>query len=179
MHITENKLRIAELNNFSDTFEEYVNNPSPQLRKEVARLSVVMSAYARDAGVGTFVQDNRIGAADIFENILNRSIAPPDMVIDCLHKAIGVYEYRHRQWVRGIINPFFWVGQLIRIPFFILHQAGFNISKIESTWASKTYKVISAFVIFMAALLTALNSVGLDTNFFHHENTKKTQEQRQ
>ncbi len=63
-----------------------------------------------------------------------------------------------------MFNPFFWFNwlfiKMIRALFRILGAAGFDSAKIENSPGGRTVKAVSGFVVFVAALLTALQILG-------------------
>ncbi len=165
MHLTEYHLRISELKAFSKLYNEYESTNNAELRNSVSSMSRKISAYIEDAGVGTYLNDANNGSYHIFENIVNGNLASKELVDDRVYSAVGVYEYRYAQLKRKLINPLFWAGEIIRIPFHIMKFAGFNAEKIELSTISKIYKFIAGLIFVIAAVFQILSLSGVDTKF--------------
>jgi len=167
IYINKNNLRINAIKEFIDTYDKYQSsNDDQNLRNVISRRTPEIASYVRDIGVGTVVNDLQVGRYDLFENISQSHLSSPDKITDRLYSALGAYEYRQKTFKRKLINPLYWVGEFIRLPFHILRYAGFNASKIELSWFGRIYKLIATFVIFLAAVLQILNMLGINTTFF-------------
>jgi hypothetical protein len=108
---------------------------------------------------------------DVFQNfttlddLILQGLSPMDFV----QRAIGVYEGdRVRAFIRTV-NPFFWISQVflwfISFPFHIIGIAGFDRKKAEDSLWGKLFKAIAGFAVFVATILTILESLGLLEGF--------------
>jgi len=176
IYINENRLRIDAIKKFIDTYERYQSSHDDDLRNEISQKTPAISSYVREVGVATIVNDPTVGQYDLFENISESHLARPHKIISRLYSTLGAYEHRQSTLKRKLINPLYWIGEFIRIPFHILRHAGFDTSKIEFSFFGKTYKIISAFVLFVVAILQILSLLGIDTAILHKNNALNTQQ---
>ena len=166
IHLNENSLRIDAIKKYIDIYEKYQDTHDINLKNEISRRSPSISSYVRDANIATVVNDPTVGLYDIFENITESHLARPHKIISRLYSALGAYEHRQVILKRKLINPLYWIGEFIRIPFHIMHHAGFDTSKIEFSWVGKIYKIVAAFILFIAAILQILDLIGINTAIF-------------
>ena len=75
------------------------------------------------------------------------------MVLDMLDRAEGRYNLLIKRRIYRLLNPLFWIGEIIRIPFYILKFAGFDSVKIELSLFGKIYKGIVGLVAFIVGLI--------------------------
>ena len=175
IHFNENKLRITFLKEFISLFKQYQETGDDDLRNKISSKLGTLSLYTIEAGIPTYTNHPIRGHVDIYANIFATDLVSPQKVIDRIYGAIGNYELSHREWTRDIINPFYWLGQFVRLPFQIMAFAGFDPSKIEASWFGKSFKAFLSFVIFTAALLQIFNLLGFDTTFFQGSDDKNKQ----
>ena len=104
------------------------------------------------------------GQIDFFANLfqLNQFSISPQMIVDCLEKAIGNYQFKQKQFRRKLLNPFYWIGEIIRIPFYIASFAGFNSHKFEFSFIGKSYKFIAGLIAFAWTIIEMLNFFGIN-----------------
>lgn len=167
---------------------DYNRSPSPDeeqekiiLRKKLNTLNGEVDRYVCKAGVSASVYYSpppAVGglAGDIhfFSNLFNLhgfSISP-QMVIDVLDRSAGNYLYLQKISRKKMLNPLFWIGEIIRSPFHLLDFAGFDGDKIEISWFGKAYKLLSALLVLIATILTILNLSGMDTKKMWEIRTK-------
>lgn len=83
------------------------------------------------------------------------------MILDAINKTIGACDDRVRIEFFHLINPFFWLRELLvfvlRIPYVILSTTGFNVSKIEESIWGKLSKAIFLIIIFIVLLKLGFN----------------------
>lgn len=161
MYLNENTLRIDYLHSFIAIYENYLQNPTPQLRNQICKKLGTLSFYIRESGIETYTNIPTHGNVDIFANIFEQYFAEPRKVIDRIYCAIGNYELLQRQWKRDIVNPLFWISSLLRFPFLVLSYSGVDITNIENSLMSKAYKVFMAFFLHLSALVGLLSYFGL------------------
>jgi len=138
--------------------KQYPNPQEESLRSElrewINRNIPLASSYIGQSGQSTTIYYSPPpitggvrGNMDLFANIfqLNQYQISHSMIYDLLDRAIGTYDYwikiKWRKWV----NPFYWAGELIRLPFKILKFAGFDGIKLEGSTIGKLYKFLAAF----------------------------------
>jgi hypothetical protein len=140
---------------------------SPTAKKMRSQLNVGLDKVKRTlSSVDVFPsisQARRLAAGeseedvDLVENIFNlhRYQVSPQILVDHIERAIGIYrDDRINAWMRTL-NPLFWLSILFdyagRLPFFILGSLGFDRSKLEGGALGKFLKGC-----FRAALLLVL-----------------------
>jgi len=92
---------------------------------------------------------------DISYNGVNRPL-----VDDALNQTIGECEARVMAEFRHLINPLYWIKELlvfiIRIPFILIEASGFDVSKVEDHLLAKVFKLIE-----IGAIIYILVRLGL------------------
>jgi hypothetical protein len=143
-----------------------------KLREKLNNMNGEVGLYVHKAGISasiTYTPPPMIGGLvrniDFFSNLFNLSqfSIAPQLVVDSLDRAIGNYNVYNNRFTKKLINPIYWVGELIRVPFHIAHFAGFDENKLEFSLFGKIYKFTSSILIFIATILTILNYVGINT----------------
>ncbi|MDH4157496.1 MAG: hypothetical protein OEW00_09515, partial [candidate division Zixibacteria bacterium] len=73
------------------------------------------------------------------------------LIVDALNRTEGECETAVKQQFRRLINPFYWLLELLsfvlRIPFLIVSSTGFDVSKIEDQFFGKSLKLVLAALI--------------------------------
>lgn len=111
------------------------------------------------------------GDIDLVSNMFNlsRFDISPNMLIDKIDQSIGIYNDEKIRALIRTLNPFWWAWKLIkkivRFPFFLIQEAGFNTSKIERSFVGKLYSFISSVIVLLAALLAILSAFGYQDRF--------------
>ncbi len=107
-----------------------------------------------------------------FFNLENNFHISPQIAIDSLDQAIGSYAAERPKALRRTLNPFWWawlfLGWLAGLPFFVLREIGFNISKFENSFLGKFIKLIIATVVLVAAILPLLQALGYQDGFIRN-----------
>jgi len=92
---------------------------------------------------------------DISYGGVNRQV-----VYDALNQTIGECEAHVTDEFRHLINPLYWIKELlvfiIRIPFILVEASGFDISKVEDHLLAKVFKLIE-----IGAIIYILVRLGL------------------
>lgn len=136
-----------------------------QLRENLNLKMPAVSRYVRKCGVSTSVYytpppiiGGMAGNIDLLANMYNldQYDVPEEVVFDMLDKAIGTYRLFQKEYKLRIINPFYWVGRIIKVPFQIAKFAGFDPVKLEMSLFGKVYKLIAALIILLASVVTIL-----------------------
>ncbi len=72
-------------------------------------------------------------------------------IYDALNQTIGECETQIEKEFWHLINPFYWVKELlvfiIRIPFMLINASGFDTSKVEDQFLAKAFKLAEIIVI--------------------------------
>lgn len=149
--------------------EPIENEDAVDARREInIRLSIAIE-YVADAGVPstyTYTPPAMVGGnrqnVEVLLNVflIHRFQMNPNVIIDVLDRAIGVYEAdKTRAWIRTF-NPLFWLLRVISlvagIPFYILTYFGFEES-IEYSLIGRMFKFCTEIVLLAAAVVTVLN----------------------
>lgn len=102
------------------------------------------------------------GNIEPFDNIyhLVRYQIGPDVLIDTIEEAIGVYNDDLTNSIVRTINPFYWLGWLLdyiaSIPFIALGRLGFDQTRIEQSGLGRfikgVFSLLTAFSIFLGIL---------------------------
>lgn len=152
---------------FKERYQEYLqantnSSASQEIREHLNRSIPFVIAYLRAAGVDTAIQyspppalGGMAGRIDVFANLfqLGQLMLRQNPVHDMLDRGIGMYDYWiENQWKKWI-NPLFWIGELIRLPFKLLDFAGFNSINIESSIFGKIYKLLASLVGLIVGML--------------------------
>lgn len=183
--INKYQRRIDKINEFKNTYINYLslvhngcNTEQDKknlflLREKLSYLIDEISYYVRDSGVASYVYYSPppliggiAGNIDLLANLfsLDQFEISPQRVIDILNKSIGNTKYQQKQFLKKLLNPVYWIGEAIRIPFHLLRFAGFNANKVEISLLGKIYKLISPLIMLLAAILAILNYFGFDTS---------------
>jgi hypothetical protein len=182
-HFRKFEREINTINDFKQVYQEYLElslkhylTPEEiarkqQCREKVNSLSGEVLTYVGEAGVATFMYyspppaiGGMAGEVGLIENIFNlrRFNIPSQHIFDMLEKAIGNYRYFQKEHRKKIINPFYWLGSLIKIPFGIITFAGFDGAKLEMSLIGKLYKLIAALILLISAIVKILEYCGIN-----------------
>lgn len=92
----------------------------------------------------------------IYDDILSRHRGLHDFrdkqsVIDTINEVIGKLEYQAEEEFKKLINPFYWLQQIIvnviGFPFLLLRLAGFESAEWEKSLLGKVLKVVIFFAL--------------------------------
>ncbi len=121
---------------FREQFLAYRNfdaNPYPdqndeqhiqEIRTNLVRAVPVVGGYINSIGEPTHIYyrpppitGGIAGEVDLLQNLFNPALHNTDQnVLDMLERAIGRYDYYiENQWKKWV-NPFHWIGEVIRLP---------------------------------------------------------------
>jgi hypothetical protein len=73
------------------------------------------------------------------------------LIYDALNQTIGECEARVAVEFRRLINPLYWIKEVlvlvIRIPFILIEASGFDVSKVEDHLLAKAFKLLEVVAI--------------------------------
>ena len=164
--------QIQTISEFKKLFQQYHSSSSKEelkisLREKLNLLSSEISYYVEKAGMSSYAYNpSNKYPIEFFSNlfILQQYHVTPQQVCDVLDQTIGKYKLLQKLFHKKLINPIYWIGEIIRVPFHIASFAGFDIKKIEFSWIGKTYKLIASFFVLLAAIVTILTYFGYGWN---------------
>lgn len=149
--------------------EEQENETARRTRKKINMMSRRVARWV-DAVGGSEVAyseppmlGGRSHRVDLIANVFNlsRLRLEPNILIDELEKAVGVYEDDALYALIRTFNPLFWLGRIIdsiaSLPFTLLGRLGFNQDKAEGSILGKIIKGI----LYLAQGVAALEKLGL------------------
>lgn len=103
---------------------------------------------------------------DLLDNLfrLHEYKVRPQILLDYLDRAVGVYnDDRTSAWMRTF-NPFYWLRFLLdytgRLPFFILGSLGLDQAKWEGSPLGRFFKGSLRVAVLLALLLGAVHALG-------------------
>lgn len=141
-----------------------------ELRERVAKNVLRAMSLARSLGVPvdlTSCPAPSIGGYTIPVNIFYAILHDTShggisghMIIDAIDQTIGRLEELVKKDLRRLLNPFYWLKELVklilRIPFLLIKATGFDVSKIEDHLFGKIFKLLE-----LAGLVYLLIRLGL------------------
>ncbi len=146
--LESHRARVQEL-------RQWLNRNIPLVTMHANRVGISTSIYYSPPPAVGGIR----GEFDLLGNLfqLSRFQIAPTMVYDMLDRAIGQYDALILERRRKLVNPFYWLGAIIRLPFKFLDFAGFNGKSIEKGIAGKLYKLVASIG---AAVLVTLEIYG-------------------
>ena len=124
------------------------------LRNEVAQNIPVVQNIASILGVNTrrlSTIPGRIAIPiDIFDSALeDHGYGATDNTtrFDCLEKMIGILDEAKNKACWNSFNPLHWIRLILRLPFLLIKQTGFNLDKIENEFWGRLFKL--AFLLLL------------------------------
>ena len=185
LFIWENINRTTDLIEFRNLIVQYFDNTQLSLssvkeneeaRKARRKINLVMQKthnFILEAGVSPDIiyrHPPSIGGrsevidlvSDIFH--LHNFGVSPELLLDCIERAIGVYQNDKIKSIFRTTNPFFWayliLDFIISIPFRLLGLVGFDQIKAEESLVGRVLKFVFVLIILSEALLNILEKVG-------------------
>ncbi len=87
---------------------------------------------------------------------------PHRMIFDTMVQTIGECESKVKEEFIHLINPFYWLKELlvfiIRIPFVLIQASGFDVSKVEDQFIGKLFKLVEIVGIVYLAIQFGANN---------------------
>jgi hypothetical protein len=186
--ITEFKTAFQHylLLDYQETLSDEDATSKLELREKLNLHVVEVDDYVKKVGIPTLyshmphrMATTIINDISVLSNIfyLGQFNISPQVVIDILENAIGVYKYHQNEFKRKRFNPIYWIGETIRLPFYLSSFAGFDIKKIESSIFGKLWKFTVSIILFLAALVTIFNfcNIHLSDIFNFFDNSSRSQ----
>jgi len=98
---------------------------------------------------GPVIQQSFFSA--ILRDMTHGSKIERQMIKDAINQTIGECDARLSIEKRRLVNPFYWIKELIvaiiRIPFMIFEAAGFDVSKVEDHFLARIFKLFEIGII--------------------------------
>lgn len=106
-------------------------------------------------GLPRSISNAFVGDVDILANLFQlwRFRIEPAEACDMLDRAIGEYERQTSRSFRQLFNPFFWLLQLLSLPFRFLTAVGFDGAMMERSLIGKSLKAVAGVAAFAFAIL--------------------------
>lgn len=148
-------------------FEEGIisDEDKVEIRKKINRLIPIIKQLAEDASVyldaSQYQHDSILIELNLIDNIFQKVRGSTTPTLDLIDRIYGYYDNLRRTNLRKLINPFFYIGEIIRIPFYIFDFAGFNGKKIETSIWGKIWKIVAGFIPIIASLIYIIKEVYL------------------
>ena len=181
----ENKYSLNKLNEFLNLIEKYFgtvgwNYKEPiiyhtevrNLRTRINKLVPILDKIILESDVPAYaiytsppMTGSRKTHVDIISNIFNLHSykLTPQMTIDLIERAIGVYSTDKISSIIRTINPLFWftkcMDQIFSIPLYLLTKAGFQ-EAVTNSVGMKLFRFIFNLSVFIASTLTILHLLG-------------------
>lgn len=134
---------------------------SATIRADINRAVPIVISNLRSVGEPTTIYYSPApmvggvsGTFDLLQNLFNPALRGIEQnVFDMLDRGIGRYDYFIKNEWKKWINPFYWLGELIRIPFTLIRFSGFDSTTIELSVFGKLYKLVAGFLAFIVTLI--------------------------
>lgn len=137
-----------------------------KLEKKINRLIPIIKQLAEDSSIYLNASQYQHGSIlielNLIDNIFQKVSGSTTPTLDLIDRIYGYYDNLRRTNLRKLKNPFFYIGEIIRIPFYIVEFAGFNGKKIESSIWGKIWKAMAGLVIFFEALLSLIDILNIE-----------------
>ena len=110
---------------------------------------------------------------DLIVNIFNldQIDADPEIVLDCIERAIGKHQSNHKRALVRIFNPLFYIGLVIdaisNLPFIAIGKLGFNRQKAEVSTKGRLFKGFIQIVVWAIFILQAFERFEPVKQFVH------------
>lgn len=138
-------------------------NKSLEYRNQISRMMPEIYEIILSSGVPHIIENTFQGRSTTIElvnNIFNfhRQQLSVQYLIDCLNQAIWVYENDRASSIIRTINPFFWIGKLIRfivaIPFkFLVSSWIISVHSEESNLIVRILKSTGALIAWVILII--------------------------
>ena len=163
--------RAKKIKLFRNDLKVFFSNAQAADEKAEARSRINLALQevgemVRAAGVSPLVGGNPSdfdALANIFRLTLWRY--SPQIAVDFVERALGVYAAETKRSIFRTVNPFWWglnlLGWVARLPFVVLGSAGFNTSSFEQSKRGSFFKLLMEGLFVITAVLTTLNLLGL------------------
>ena len=181
----ENRYSLSKLNEFLNLIEQYfgtvgwnykvpiiehegVRNLRTRINKLIPTIDKIILESDVPANIlhrSSPITGSRVTELEIISDIFNLHIyqLTPQLAIDFIERAIGVYSMDRISSIIRTINPLFWLtkcmDRIFDIPLYLLTKAGFQEATKNSA-VVKLFRFIFNLSVFIASTLTILNLLG-------------------
>jgi hypothetical protein len=173
--IWENRSRQRLLKSYRDALTTYFGgSKDPQLRTQINQLNIPVQQVIRATGLNPAVvhrdaitHGGRHTVLDALSNVfqLSEFHISSQMIIDLVDMAIGAYAYSERSAKFRSYNPLFYITRfftwIVDLPFEAAARVGADKERLESSNAGRIVKAGSAAVLWLLAVLKAIDELGL------------------
>src|SRR5579872_1297309 len=133
-----------------------------QLRKELAQMIPSIRRIAHSVGVNTVRESYPVLAVggpiipvDIFESVLEDHgyvSTTNNTRFDCVDKIVGILKEAKSAAFFQMLNHLCLLSFILKVPFLIIKQTGFNVDKIENALWGKLFKLLFTFFLIYGLL---------------------------
>ena len=136
-----NAEQVAEMNGK----REWLNRNIPLVSELITKAGISTKTIPSSPHIQSKIE------VDLFSNLFNLWDYNLDYrdVGDVIDRAIGRYQHSQSTWQRTRMNPLFWIGEFIRLPFKIISWAGFKGESAEQSTLGKLYKLVMGIGAFL------------------------------
>lgn len=112
-------------------------------------VSIVIISYPAPAVGGPVIHQSFFSA--ILRDFSHGGQITKQQIHDAIHQTVGECEARISIEKRRLINPLYWIKELIvaiiRIPFMLIEASGFDVSKVEDHLLGRIFKLFEIGII--------------------------------
>ena len=181
----ENRYSLIKLNEFLNLIKQYFGKVKwtdkvpiiehegvRNLRTRINKLIPTINKIILESDVQAIIlhrsspiTGSRVTELEIISDIFNLHIyqLTPQLAIDFIERAIGVYSTDRNSSIIRTVNPLFWfikcMDHIFDIPLYILTKAGFQEATKNSV-GMKLFRFIFNLSVFIASTLTILHLLG-------------------
>ncbi len=122
------------------------------INRKLCEIAEIVTAAGVNSGIVLSANPYRggyNGSADLIAEVFNliRLEVPADRLVDCLDRAIGVYEMDSAAAQRRTLNPFWWAWRaflvVANVPAQLLGAVGFDASRFDSSTPGRITKLVT------------------------------------
>lgn len=128
---------------------------------------IILESYPAPAVGGPIIRQKAFSA--ILKDMSHGGLIDNQMIYDILNQTMGECEAEVSREFRHLINPFYWILELIifiiRIPFLLVQTSGFNVSKVEDHFLAKAFKLLEVIAIIYILIRLGLEREDLQQIF--------------
>jgi len=110
---------------------------------------IICQSHPAPAVGGPVIQQSFFSA--ILRDMTHGAQIDRQMIKDVMNQTIGECEARLSVEKRHLINPLYWIKELvvtmIRIPFMLIEASGFDVSKVEDHFLGRIFKLFEIGII--------------------------------
>lgn len=115
-------------------------------------IPVMCQSYPAPVVGGPVIQQSFFSA--ILRDMTHGSKIERQMIKDAINQTIGECEARLSIEKRRLVNPLYWIKEIIvaiiRIPFMLIEASGFDVSKVEDHFLGRLFKIFEiGFILYI------------------------------